>query len=47
MAKKADSGFCISGATKAGQWCTRLWFTVDPGETVMPLSAAADNYFYL
>lgn len=47
LKNNVDSDFCGNGAVNAGEWCSRAWFTMAPGEEAYPLRT--DNtifYFY-
>lgn len=48
LAEAVDPGYCLNDATQAGDWCTRQWFGVGPGQT-LALQAYTNNsllYYY-
>lgn len=47
LAKGMDADFCRNGATKAGDWCTRFWFALDPNQQATPFASLTNTVIYV
>ena len=41
-----DSDHCRDGAVNAGEWCSRAWFTMAPGQEAYPLRTDNTVFYY-
>ena len=39
LSQDVAPGYCNNTATKAGEWCTRLWFPLAANESVTPFTS--------
>lgn len=46
LKNNVDSDHCGNGAVNAGEWCSRAWFTIAPGEEAYPLRTDNNIYYF-